>query len=242
MPVPHQHIAGILFDSGDTLVRPREGEWFPGAHFREILRQSGATDVSENRLEQALKKGMTYLDTNHHVQTEEEERLQFERYYEILLEEVGISSAGTALPRELARSRVAELDIEPFPETHRVLKALHEQGFLLGVVSNAWPSLERKYNGLGLRHYLGPFVISAQVGCCKPEEGIYRTAIRVLGLPPEKVLFVDDDPDYVTKAMELGLYGLVIVRHGPPPPAPLQRIRSLEEVQRFLWRHIGSRM
>ena len=33
----HKEIKGILFDSGDTLVRPIGGKWWPGAYFHEIL-------------------------------------------------------------------------------------------------------------------------------------------------------------------------------------------------------------
>ena len=33
----HKEIKGILFDSGDTLVHPIGGKWWPGAQFHEIL-------------------------------------------------------------------------------------------------------------------------------------------------------------------------------------------------------------
>ena len=35
-----------------------------------------------------------------------------------------------------------------------------------------------------------------------------------MGLPPEKLLFVDDVPENVVGAMELGLNGILMVRSG----------------------------
>ena len=34
-------IKGILFDSGDTLVRPVDGQWFPSPMFHSILETHG---------------------------------------------------------------------------------------------------------------------------------------------------------------------------------------------------------
>ena len=48
------------------------------------------------------------------------------------------------------------------------------KGFSLGIISDAWPSLERKYRLLDLRKYFKTFVISAQVGCCKPDRKDFR--------------------------------------------------------------------
>jgi len=54
-------VRGILFDSGDTLVRPLGGAWFPGHLFREILDRHGAGDLAWGRLETALAAGYRHL-------------------------------------------------------------------------------------------------------------------------------------------------------------------------------------
>ena len=82
-------IKGILFDSGDTLVRPIGGSWWPGAQFHEILDKHNIRDLSWSRLEGALDEGMRYPDDNHHLITEDEAREQFRTYYRILLEHIG---------------------------------------------------------------------------------------------------------------------------------------------------------
>ena len=50
-------IKGVLFDSGDTLVRPKAGEWFPKQHFLDAFRARGVTDANMDRFEDALDVG-----------------------------------------------------------------------------------------------------------------------------------------------------------------------------------------
>ena len=70
MVIPRQ-IKGILFDSGDTLVRPRGGKWLPGPHFHGILANYGIKDLNWDRLDYGLEEGMKYLDNHHHLEIEE---------------------------------------------------------------------------------------------------------------------------------------------------------------------------
>ena len=225
-------LKGILFDSGDTLVRPIGGAWWPGPPFEEILASEGVGDYPMDRLDGAIQEGMKYLDENHELTTEDEERSQFSVFYQILLDELGISS--DFLAEKLATAVVDGVNIEPFSDTHDSLKRLKQRGLRLGIVSNAWPSLERKFAVLGLREYFDTFVISAQVGCCKPDERIYRKAMEGLELPAENLLFVDDWPGNVRKANGLGLRGVVMARTGTPPDKDLRCVRDLNELESYI--------
>ena len=230
-----RNIKGILFDSGDTLVRPIGGSWWPGPYFHEILDKHNIRDLSWSRLEGALDEGMRYLDDNHHLITEDEEREQFRTYYRILLEHLGLRNSDRGLLCTLANAVVDEIGFELFDDTIPVLERLHERGLSLGIVSDAWPSLEKKHRLLGLRSYFQTFVISAQIGCCKPDERNYKRAVDELGLPPEKLLFVDDGPENVEKAIELGLNGILMVRSGEPADAgDFEWVRNLEEIEALL--------
>ena len=230
----HQEIKGILFDSGDTLVHPLGGEWWPGARFREILDNYNIRGLSWSRMEGALEEGIRYLDDHHRVMTVDEERDQFRTFYRIVLEHLGLRNPDTNLLSALARARVDEVDFEVYNDTLAVLEKLYERGFTLGIISDAWPSLESKYRLLDLRNYFKAFAISAQVGCCKPDKRIFGRAIAEMGLPPEKLLFVDDDPRYVREATGLGLNGILMVRSGEPTDADLEWVRNLEEIEALL--------
>ena len=227
----HKEIKGIPFDSGDTLVHPIGGKWWPGAYFHEILNNHNIRGLSWNRMEHALEEGIRYLDDHHHLMTVDEERDQFRTFYRILLEHLGLRNPDTSLISALAHARVDEIDFELFNDTPAALERLYEQGFSLGIVSDAWPSLERKYRLLDLRKYFKTFVISAQVGCTKPDRKIFGRAIAEMKLPPEKLLFVDDDPHYVKEAIGLSLNGILMVRSGEPTDADVEWVRNLEEIE-----------
>lgn len=222
-----QRIEGILFDSGDTLVRPIGGTWWPSPHFDEVLAGHGIQSLDRSNLDEALQKGAEYLNENHCVSTEDEEREQFEEYYSIVLAELGLPDPPPGLTSGLGHATVDRLEIEPFADTKGVLQQLHEKQFKLGIISNAWPSLEKKYRQLGLRGFFDVFVISSRVGCCKPADRIFEQAIQSMGLPPETLLFVDDCPEYVRKAKKLGLNGLLIARAGGSDASDLNCISAL---------------
>ena len=52
-------------------------------------------------------------------------------------------------------------------------------------------------------------VYSYAFGCAKPEVPIYKACLDVLKLPPQEVLFLDDRPENVKVAAELGIHSLI---------------------------------
>ena len=226
---------GLLLDSGDTLVRPRAGSWWPAPYFRRILAQHGVESLAWEKLGQALHEGMVYLDHHHFVPTEDEERIQFRRYYEIVLRILGLTDPPSELMEDLGDASVDDLEIEPFPETRRMLERFRDRGLRLGVLSNAWPSLESKYTKLGLRDFFQAFVISSQVGCCKPGKKVFQVAIHQMRLVPGSMVFVDDFPPYVRKANDLGMLGVLMARNGrEKAPGDLKCVGDLEQLEDVL--------
>jgi putative hydrolase of the HAD superfamily len=59
---------------------------------------------------------------------------------------------------------------------------------------------------------------------------MYAAARKLLGLDPGVCLFVDDDPQLVLAAIQLGYHGVALMRGGGPAPAPVPAITSLEEL------------
>ncbi len=227
-------IKGILLDSGDTLVRPLGGTWLPGHHFREVLAARGVRELDWGQLEAGIQEGLRYLTDNHRLSTEDEERAQFQVFYDILLKRMGLASPPHDLSWTLADVLVSVPNFEVFPDTHPALNALQEAGVELGILSNTWPSLDRKYRLLGLREYFRAFVLSCHVGCSKPDTRIFRAAIEALGLPPENILFVDDAPENVEAASKLGLAAVLMARYGRPASGTMPWVASLTELDRFL--------
>ena len=182
------------------------------------------------RFDDAVALAVQYLDDNHSLTTEEEERRQFRTAYTILIETLGVRSPAEGLIADLLSLLEEAVGLELFPDTRRVLDDLSGRGIKLGIVSDNWPSLDRRYRQLGLRRYFDAFAISALVGCWKPCERMYTTAIDELGLPPESLMFVDDWPVNVAAAGCLGLKGVVISRYGEAPETDLPVVTGLDEV------------
>ena len=223
-------IKGVLFDSGDTLVRPRAGSWWPRQTFIGAFMAHGIEDADMSRFDEAISLDIRYLDDNHSLTTEEEERRQFRTAHAVIIEALGVRSPTGNLISELIRLHEEAVDLALFADTQRVLNDLSGRGIKLGIVSDNWPSLDRRYRQLGLRHYFDAFAISALVGCLKPCERMYTTAIDELGLPPDSLMFVDDFPVNVAAAVRLGLQGFVISRYGLTPETDLPVVTSLDEV------------
>ena len=223
-------IRGVLFDSGDTLVRPLAGSWWPKRSFIDVFKAHGIEHADMSRFNEAVSLAVGYLNDNHNLTTEEEERRQFRAAYTIAMETLGVESPSEELLADILRPFEEGTGIEPFPDTRRVLDDLTSRGIKLGIVSDNWPSLDRRYGQLGLRHHFDAFVVSALLGCWKPDELMYMTAIEDIGLTSESLMFVDDRPENVEAAVRLGMRGVVISRYGETPETDLPVVTGLDEV------------
>ena len=224
-------IKGVLLDSGDTLVKPKAGSWFPRQHFTDAFLLHGITDARMDHFDVALAEGLRYLDDHHaEATTEEVENRQFRAAYRLILEGLGVMSPSEDLIADIVRPFEDDVGIKPFPDTVPTLEALRERGIRLGIVTDNWPSIDRRYREMGLRDYFDAFVISAIVGCSKPCSLMYRTAVDQISLPQGNLLFVDDSPTNVERAISEGMQGVVITRYGRPVETNLPIVSNLREV------------
>lgn len=97
-----------------------------------------------------------------------------------------------------------------FPRSRRLLSSLY--GYPLGVVSNG----QRVFSEVELRMFgLAPFfqavVFSSDVGCKKPDERIFRVALRRIGVEPGEAFFIGDSmTNDILPARRLGMQALPI--------------------------------
>ena len=106
-----------------------------------------------------------------------------------------------------------------FPDVAPGLAALVEAGLRVVVASNFDGRLRGVAAGLpGLAGFVDSLVISSEVGYRKPHPAFYEAACARLGLPPDRVLCVGDDPENdVRGAQRAGLRGLLLDRDGRRP-------------------------
>jgi putative hydrolase of the HAD superfamily len=201
---------GVLFDSGDTLIRPVGGRWNPRSDFEEIVRRH-LPQLAVDAFPPAFAAGQRVLDAGPTTPGLAE-------YHRVILRALGVRRPPPRLLEELEQPGARPL-VEPFPEVPGVLERLRAGGVRMAVVSDNWPGLDGLYRQLGLHTYFQAFVISAVLGCRKPDPRMYRAGSDALGLAPRGCVVVDDDPGLVAAAIELGYGGTAIIRTAEPPTA-----------------------
>ena len=88
--------------------------------------------------------------------------------------------------------------------------------YRLGLLSNTDPihvaHLEANF---GFVRHFPARVYSCTAGTTKPDPAIYRRAISELGLPPDQILYVDDEPKYTEAGRQAGIQAIVFTGAGP---------------------------
>ncbi|MGC5333365.1 HAD family hydrolase [Micromonospora sp. DT62] len=82
----------------------------------------------------------------------------------------------------------------PYPDTAATLGALRAGGVRVAVVSNIGFDIRPHFEAWGLAGLVDAFVLSYEVGRCKPDPGIFLRACGMLGVDPERTLMVGDTP------------------------------------------------
>ena len=140
-----------------------------------------------------------------------------------------------AIARDFAARRREAMRL--FPETRAFLDALRARGLPLALVTNGDAVQQRdKIERHDLARYFDAILIEGEFGCGKPEERVYREALRRLGVGSEGAWMVGDHLEWdVLAPQRLGLTGVWIDRDGAGLPAetgarPHRIIRSLSEL------------
>jgi len=101
---------------------------------------------------------------------------------------------------EVAYEHFAEAGVwKAYPEVLGVLEKLQPR-FHLAVVSNFDGRLRLILEHLGISKFFGRVFVSSEIGADKPDPEIYRRALKLIHLKPNRVLHVGDDPDRDWKA------------------------------------------
>jgi len=114
------------------------------------------------------------------------------------------------LPSEY-RSLSGEGFLEIYPENQEVVEiisSLRKQGTLVGLLSNTIEAHAAVNEREGRFTKFDFTILSHQVGFRKPEEGIYQKALektKLRGIHPPECVYIDDIPDYLEPARQLGL-------------------------------------
>jgi HAD superfamily hydrolase (TIGR01509 family) len=82
----------------------------------------------------------------------------------------------------------------PYADTEPTLRTLHDAGIRVAVVSNIGFDIRPLFAAWGLDGLVDAFVLSYEVGRCKPDPAIFLRACAMLRVDPERTLMVGDSP------------------------------------------------
>lgn len=202
----------ILFDSGRTLNYPKTGNWFlPPNAFQYIDREKYDKIPFIQKLF-AKKLALRYLSKNQFVRTEAEEFGLFTAYYEYLAKKLPSLAADRSIIENLAKDTVYNDDKFVFYDDVRAVLSKLKKRYTLGILSDTWPSLSRAYKNFGIFDCFSCFVMSCDVGACKPDPRMYLKALAELPFSSTQILFVDDSLKNLRGAEKLGMLPVQICR------------------------------
>ena len=205
----------VFLDALGTLVE-LEPPWIS-------LRGRIPAEVSDERLERALRAEMSYYRDHAHEARDEASLAELrKRCAGIVSEELGMEVTVDEL--------VDAIRFDAFPDAAPALRELRERGLRLVAVSNWDCSLPRVLERCGLGELLDGAVSSAAAGARKPDPAIFDPALRLAECDPDEALHVGDTPEEdVAGARAAGIRSLLIARDGKRG-----EISSLSEIREHL--------
>ena len=183
-------VDGVVFDFGGVIsVSPREGwELYPFCASRGVSR--AAVDAGWTKYRHLWDGGF----------------IAFDELYRRTFADAGVAVTAADL------ARLWEIDAVGWIRTLRadtlaLMRALKAEGKRIGILTNMSPDFHERLfvpRAAAYRALADAEVVSGLEKLYKPERPIYDLMARRMGLPPERLLFVDDTPANVEAARAYG--------------------------------------
>lgn len=238
-------IKGIIFDLGSTLIEfefmawdemMRTGQRFAYDHLDNPTVDLPDFETFSARLEK--------IKSEYRKQAAETlVEWSLDTALEKIFSELGLDNVR-------ARSKKASNDLydalragfTPCEGARELLQKLKQGGYRIGLISNTiFPARvhEVDLDKFGLKPYIDFRIYSSEYGYRKPYPGIYSEGLRLIDLPPERVLFVGDRyVEDVEGPRRAGMSAVLKYHAGrtypDPMPADIPVINRLSELSNML--------
>jgi putative hydrolase of the HAD superfamily len=174
----------LLFDLGGVLI-----------HFDGI---EGVRELSGERL--GLEEARRFWFTSPALGRFETGRIRAEAFACEALAELGLAISPT-----LFLEHFLAWDRGPMPGAFSLLDSLRPHFRLACLSNNNELHWRRLRDELRLTERFHRCYVSHLLGLRKPDPAVFDHVVRDLGTPPERILFLDDNPECVEAARRLGL-------------------------------------
>ena len=228
-----QATRAVFFDVDFTLIYP--GPAFQGTGYRDFCAQHGV-DVDPLTFDRAVAGASALLAL--HSESGAYDPEIFVQYTQRIIEGMGgVGSGVERAARDIYDQWAACHHFEMYEEVPEVLRALHANGFKIGLISNTQRSLTTFQTHFALEGLFHVTLSSFDHGYMKPHPSILATALERADVAPSEAVMVGDSvPADVEGARRLGMRAVLVSRSGQQPACPdgVPVIRSLRELPPLL--------
>ena len=221
----------VFFDVDFTLIRP--GPAFEGSGYRDFCARHGVV-VDPAAFDAAVAAAATMLDAD----GGRYDPAIFVEYTRRIIE--GMGGRGPSVDkaaRDIYDEWSACHHFTLYDEVPDVLRALHADGYTIGLISNTQRSLVTFERHFELDGLFTVAISSSDHGFMKPHPSIFQEALRRAVVSPEESVMVGDSFRHdIEGARRLGMRGVLVARSklsiGCPPDIPV--IQTLRELRALL--------
>lgn len=203
-----KQITTIYFDAGGVLF---DTETSKEHKIKRLLKSKGFKDKEINYAYKLGEEFFNKIKEYKWLERLQDEEEFFGKYYEIIA-----NALPTPDPYSLKMQLFHHIHFANhcvlFPEVETILQSLHGK-YKLGVISNAFPSMDWIFDYLDIRKYFDAIILSSKVGSSKPDRIIYQKALDALKSKPSETIFIDDKVGNVEGAKTLGITGIHLDRN-----------------------------
>lgn len=221
-PTLQRSFDAVLFDWCGTLVEYPLHE----DRFRPVLRRLGRPhdDDSVADLVSAFQQAARHPSA---IASDERCDLSAEnhRATKMLICELAGIDDELAIELELSFGDLATYPT--YPEVVDVITALAASGVKIAIVSDFHVDLRPHLESLGLLDLIAGFALSCEIGLTKPDPRMFRAAVDMVAVAPERCLMVGDNPTPDTGAAAIGITTLILPLQRAPRPPLLERVLQL---------------
>jgi 2-haloacid dehalogenase len=209
MPLDHEVVETVTFDSFGTLVDPRSA--------RRVL--DGVVPDPDALVEQWHPVAAQYATFVNYLDT-------YETYFDLHVDALRhlASGQGVDLPPADARDLTeAYHDLDPYDDVRESVERLADAGYDLAVLSNGdLPMLESLAETTGIADRLEALISADEIRTFKPDAALYDHAADRLGVPADAIAHASAGWGDVMGAVHAGMQGAWVDRgrHPWPPFGP----------------------
>jgi REG-2-like HAD superfamily hydrolase len=231
-----RHYDVVVFDAAGTLIGRESPHYFE--EFFVLAGRELGHDVPLERIKAALARRFEQPAnrlSRGRMSTPDQARQFWIDLYAGVLREAGVAGdLREGLEGFYDRFQEGHF-LEVYSDVRPTLDLLRRHGVRMGVLSNWSEHLGGILDRLGLGAYFAFLVVSAEVGCEKPDGRIFDMAVSRAGAPHNRILYVGDHPEEdIQPAQQIGVDALLIDRYDRHGRFRLPSIRRLTEVAAYV--------